>query len=251
MEKAVREAKSHTSWTAPARSYENALKDFVEAAMQKQKSGSFLEDFWRSSQPFVVAGALNSLSQTLIKLTAPGIPDIYQGTEFYDFSLVDPDNRRAVDFGSRELTIADNLSVHEALAHWRDGRVKAKLTAAALAARAAAPELFTVGDYLPLEVVGEKADHIVAFARTDSQRRAAVIVAPRLALKILYGRTDLAISATIWGETSVRLPIHLRNIKFFDALTNVLVETGPEIAVSSIFQKIPLALLISDQRPAA
>ena len=93
--------------------------------------------------------------------------------------------------------------------------------------------------------------HIVAFARTDRQRRAAVIVAPRLALKILYGRMDLAISIAIWGETSVRLPIHLRNIKFFDAQTNVLVETGPEIAVSSIFQKIPLALLISDQRPAA
>lgn len=188
------------------------------------------------------------MSQTLIKLTAPGVPDIYQGTEFYDFSLVDPDNRRAVDFGARELTIADDLSIDEAMVHWRDGRVKAKLTAAALAARATAPELFTVGDYLSLEVVGEKADHIVAFARTDSQRRAAVIVAPRLALKILHGRTDLSIPAAIWGETSVRLPIHLRNIKFVDALTNVPVETGPEIAVSSMFQNIPLALLIADQR---
>ena len=251
MEKAVREAKSHTSWTAPAERYESALKDFVEAAMGEEKSGSFLEEFWRRSQPFVVAGALNSLAQTLIKLTAPGVPDIYQGAEFYDFSLVDPDNRRDVDFAASEVAITNELGIHEALAHWRDGQVKAKLTAAALKARAAAPELFTVGDYVPLEVVGEKADHIVAFARTDGQRRAAVIVAPRLAIKILDGRTDLSIPAAIWGETSVRLPLNLRNKKFVDALTNVPVETGPKIAVSSIFEKIPLALLIADQRPAA
>lgn len=244
MEKAVREAKSHTSWTAPAGLYERALKGFVETAMQKEKSGSFLEDFWWSSQPFVVAGALNSLSQTLIKLTAPGVPDIYQGTEFYDFSLVDPDNRRAVDFEAREIAITDDLDVHEALDHWRDGRVKARLTAAALKARMAAPELFTVGDYVPLEVVGEKANHVVAFARTDVRGRAALVVAPRLALKVLGGRTDLSIPAVVWGRTSVRLPLHLHNMKFVDALTNVSVPVGSELAVPSILEKIPLALLI-------
>ena len=113
-----------------------------------------------------------------------------------------------------------------------------------LKARMAAPELFTVGDYVPLEVVGEKANHVVAFARTDVRGRAALVVAPRLALKVLGGRTGLSIPAAVWGRTSVRLPLHLHNMKFVDALTNVSVPVGSELAVPSILEKIPLALLI-------
>lgn len=145
MEKAVREAKQFTSWTAPNEPYEEALLAFVDAAFEP----AFLRSFWERVQPFVVAGALTSLSQTLVRLGAPGVPDIYQGTEFYDNSLVDPDNRRLVDFDARLSVLRGGEPVGAAAAHWRDGCAKARLTAAGLAARGARPGLFTVGDYVP------------------------------------------------------------------------------------------------------
>ncbi|MBB3997339.1 malto-oligosyltrehalose synthase [Aureimonas pseudogalii] len=246
-EKAVREAKRFTSWTSPAEPYETALKRFVEAVMSERETGDFLAGFWKSAQPFVVAGALNSLAQTLVKLTAPGVPDIYQGTEFYDLSLVDPDNRRKVDFAARERAMSDGRKVAEALPDWRDGAVKAKLTAAALKARIASPTLFTTGRYLPLEVEGAKKDHVVAFARTDGEGRAAVTIVPRLALQLLgEDATVPMLDPAGWGDTAVRLPSHLAGARFDDILGERPVTGGATLRLSEVLATLPVALLLAD-----
>ncbi|WP_061930434.1 malto-oligosyltrehalose synthase [Aureimonas sp. AU22] len=246
-QKAAREAKRYTTWTAPDEVYEGALQGFVEAALSKRESGDFLEVFWRAVQPFVVAGALTSLSQTLLKLTAPGVPDIYQGTEFYDLSLVDPDNRRKIDFRAREAAMTDGHGVAETLSAWRDGRVKAKLTAAALKARIKAPELFTTGRYMALEVTGAKSDHVVAFARADEQGRYALVVAPRLALGLLGERAQTPMpDPAAWGDTAVRLPSQLSGARFEDILNLKSVAGAPSLPLASLLADLPVALLIAD-----
>ncbi|MDP2358510.1 MAG: hypothetical protein Q8M31_20975 [Beijerinckiaceae bacterium] len=160
--------------------------------------------------------------------------------------MVDPDNRRAVDFATRAHLINDGLGLEETLVHWRDGRAKAKLTVAALKVRRAAPELFTVGDYLPLEVEGEKASHIVAFARIENKGRVAVVVAPRLTLNLLGNEpADLLPPAAVWGDTFIRLPSHLASMKFADALGGQIFEPGAMMPVSSLLAKIPLALVVT------
>ncbi|MFD2238372.1 malto-oligosyltrehalose synthase [Aureimonas populi] len=243
MEKAVREAKKHTSWTAPNEPYESALRDFVQAAMSREASGGFLAGFWQAAQPFVAAGALTSLSQTLLKLAAPGVPDIYQGTEFYDNSLVDPDNRRKSDTAPRLAALDDGVPLGLAGRDWRDGRVKAKLTLAGLQARAGAPALYSRGAYRPLEVVGEKAAHIVAFARTDSEGRAAVVLAPRLAHALLGGGTDATPSAEVWADSTVRLPAELSGLAFSDVLGGPGHAGGESLALRTVLGTFPMALL--------
>ncbi|MBB3950656.1 malto-oligosyltrehalose synthase [Aureimonas jatrophae] len=246
-EKAVREAKRFTSWTAPAEDYEAALKSFVEAALSPAQSGSFLAAFWREVQPFVVAGALNSLAQTLIRLAAPGVPDIYQGTEFYDLSLVDPDNRRKVDFEARARAMANGEGVEQALAHWRDGEVKAKLTAAALKARRQAPTLFTTGKYLPLEVTGPMAQHVVAFARTDDEGRVAVAVAPRLAHELLGNKAERPMpDPDRWADTALRLPSQIAGARFENVLTLQEVRGAPSLLLRDLLADLPVALLLAD-----
>ncbi len=244
MEKAVREAKRYTTWTAPNEPYEAGIKGFVEAALSTGKSGDWLARFWKDCQPFVVSGAMNSLSQTLLKLTAPGIPDIYQGTEFYDLSLVDPDNRRKFDFASREAAMADGETPAEALSSWRDARVKAKLTAAALKLRIAAPELFTTGAYERLEVTGARAAHVVAFLRRDEAGRAALVVVPRLVHSLLDAGEEPSALAAHWKDTAIVLPEALVGRRLEDALgTGTWFEAGTRVAVADLLERLPVALL--------
>lgn len=242
MEKAVREAKLHTSWTAPNEPYETALRDFVEAALFPGKTGDFLLRFWKHSQGFVAAGALTTLSQTLLKLSAPGVPDIYQGTEFYDNSLVDPDNRRKSDIAPRLAMLEEEASLASLLAHWRSGRAKARLTALGLAARGEAPALYTTGDYVPLAVEGAKAAHLVAFARTDGERNAAVILAPRLSYALLGGSAEPVPKPDIWGDTTVLLPGALAR-PYRDRLGGPGHAGGARLAVKEVLASLPLAWL--------
>lgn len=235
MEKGVREAKRYTSWTSPNEDYESGLKAFVHAAM----SGPAVERLWEAAQGFVRAGALNSLSQTLLKLTAPGVPDIYQGTEFYDLSLVDPDNRRKIDFPALDAALAADADLVSLLGSWRDGRVKAKLTAIGLEARAENPALYTTGDYIPLEVEGPGADHVVAFARRN-ETGAAIVVVPRLAHALLDGADGLLPAVGRLGGTRVKLPRQLAGGGFRDRLSGQPVEAGEAIAVDTLFAAVPL-----------
>ncbi len=191
MRKAVREAKMHTSWTAPDANYEAAVQQFVASALDPARSAKFLADFQAFCQPLFVAGALNSLAQTLIKVTAPGVPDIYQGSELWDLSLVDPDNRRAVDFETRAKLLEPNngRDLPGLIADWRSGAIKLWLLHAALNFRAQHAMLFETGGYVPLRTVGPAGDHVLAFARLDATD-GAVTVTPRLCLRLLEGEKE-------------------------------------------------------------
>jgi (1->4)-alpha-D-glucan 1-alpha-D-glucosylmutase len=190
MRKAVREAKLRTSWAAQDEPYEEALTNFVARTLDLRSSRPFIDDVHAFVEDIAAAGAVNGLAQTLLKLTSPGVPDVYQGTEGWDLSLVDPDNRRPVDYRSlRDDLAAVDASWGELLGAWRDGRVKQALIARTLALRRDDPELFAAGEYLALEPAGAEAHRVLAFARCRGRRRLLVIV-PRLSRSLLRRPTQ-------------------------------------------------------------
>ncbi|MDP9347822.1 MAG: malto-oligosyltrehalose synthase, partial [Gemmatimonadota bacterium] len=170
MEKATREAKRRTSWINPNETYDAGLRDFVAAILDRSGENPFVDDLLRLQPAVSRMGMLNSLSQTLVKITAPGVPDVYQGQEIWDFSLVDPDNRRPVDYDTRRWLLAelrgrmenDSLEelARELVEEWEDGRIKLYVTHRALALRAALPDLFRDGEHLPLVSAGERVGHV-------------------------------------------------------------------------------------------
>src|SRR5262249_27838506 len=199
-QKALREAKLATDWTAPDETYESAARDFLMRLFAGE--ADVLPDIARFARRIGPAGAANGLAQTLLKLTAPGVPDIYQGTEYWDLSLVDPDNRRPVDFAAR-ITSLDDGSLDALTTTRPDGRIKQALIAHTLAARKAAPRLFAEGSYLPIEVEGPLARHVIAFARILGNE-IAVTVACRLTFRLLAD--GLSIQRLRWSGTRLRLP---------------------------------------------
>ena len=175
--KAAREGKQETSWTSPNESYERALNGYVAALLDPVRSADFLGAFATFSAQTEMLGALNSLSQLALKILAPGVPDFYQGTELWDYSLVDPDNRRPVDFGARIQALSTSHSDWPELAReWRDGRIKLALAHRLLRLRNQFPDLFTDGDYEPMQVSGPHANHIVAFARKWKGQRLIISI---------------------------------------------------------------------------
>jgi len=209
MIKAVREAKEHTSWTDADPAYEEALLQFIRSALEPRDGNLFLTDFLEFERAAVRFGLLNSLSQTLCKLTAPGVPDIYQGNEIWDFSLVDPDNRRPVDYPQRRAMLEQlqrgTRNVRELVEHMEDGRCKLLLTWKVLQLRRTQPLLFRHGAYRRLRVRGEHAANICAFSRRLGPRR-VVIIAPRLYRRLLAERGGLPLGAEVWGDTLIELP---------------------------------------------
>jgi (1->4)-alpha-D-glucan 1-alpha-D-glucosylmutase len=185
LQKSLREAKIRSSWAAPDSEYEDAVQAFAREALGSE---AFLSSFLPFTQRVARLGVQNSLVQTIGKLTAPGMPDIYQGCESWDLSLVDPDNRRPVDFARREADMADlagrlsapseREALFEALmSGWRDGRVKLATVALLLSLRREAPELFSAGDYQPLVIEGDRSDWAYGYVRAASSRRLAVVIA--------------------------------------------------------------------------
>ena len=223
VEKASKEAKAHTSWIDPSPDYDAALRDFVIGALDDRVFVADLEDF---VEPLVEPGRVNSLAQLLLKLTAPGVPDVYQGTELWNLSLVDPDNRRPVDFDRRRALLddVDRMSAAEAWARADEGAPKLLVLARALRLRAEHPEWFDSSAYEPIEVSGEKAEHAVAYARAG----AVVTIVPRLLLG-LGGH---------WGATAVDLPVG----EWADAFTGARV-SGGRAALSELLRDFPVALL--------
>jgi (1->4)-alpha-D-glucan 1-alpha-D-glucosylmutase len=225
MLKAAREAKAHTSWTDGDEAYEQAIKTFVAGLLGDREAVADLEGFVK---PLIEPGRINSLSQALIKLTAPGVPDLYQGNELWDMSLVDPDNRRAVDYGLRRKLLSElarGLTPEAILRRTDEGLPKLWLTRQALLFRRRRPELFgPEGAYTPIEAKGTKADHVVAFGRGAG----CVTVAPRLPLK-LGGH---------WGDTTVDLP----GGKWSNELTGESTDGG-RAKVGELLERFPVALL--------
>jgi (1->4)-alpha-D-glucan 1-alpha-D-glucosylmutase len=202
MAKALKEAKLNTSWVQPNEPWDAAVAEFVARVLDPSPKNRFLESFLPVAEEVARAGAINSLSQTLLKLTAPGVPDIYQGNEIWDFSLVDPDNRRPVDYAKRKemLESLGEATPEDLLGNWRDGRIKLFLTQRLLVLRRQNPELFREGTYRPLGLTGEFADCCIAFAR-EWEGKSIVVVAPRLSSRIGFPPIGEA-----WRDTTVQLP---------------------------------------------
>lgn len=177
--KAAREGKQETNWLNPNLAYEESVRTFIDRILDPSLSGAFLESVENLHQRLSLLGALNSLSQVTLKVAMPGVPDFYQGTEFWDFSLVDPDNRRPVDFDARAAaleSLGDHPDWETLTANWRDGRVKLAWTHHLLRLRREHAGLFADGDYRPLAVSGPHRDHVIAFARTRGTEAMIVVV---------------------------------------------------------------------------
>jgi (1->4)-alpha-D-glucan 1-alpha-D-glucosylmutase len=244
MQKVVREAKLRTSWTSPAAEYEAAIAAFVDGALS---NAAFLADVNRRIGPLLIAGAANALSQLAIKLAAPGVPDIYQGTELWDLSLVDPDNRREVDFPHRAALLRDIDAAFPAalLDDWRSGRAKLRLLKAGLKLRRERPDLFAEGEYIALETTGEHDDRLVAFARRKGEAW-LVVIAPRLALPLLRGADRPHVPPERWADTAVALPQEAQALAWRDALTDARLPAGAALAVADALGSFPVALLVSE-----
>jgi (1->4)-alpha-D-glucan 1-alpha-D-glucosylmutase len=237
--KAAREGKQQTSWLAPNEGYEAGLDAFLARLLDRNTSADFLASFDRFAQRAALMGALNSLTQVTLKAMGPGVPDSFQGTELWDLSLVDPDNRRPVDFVARTAGLAaiEQPDWHGLVSEWPDGRIKFALTRRLLALRRQMPSVFAHGEYRPLDVVGPHADEIVAFARTGG-RDAIVVVAGRLFARATE-KGQRWPSARAW-DAAVR-------VTEFSAIKNVLAADrslgGRELPVAELFDAVPIAVL--------
>lgn len=250
--KAVREAKVHTAWLKPDSAYEEAFLQFVDKVLSPRRGNAFLREFIPFQRRVAHFGILNSLSQTLIKIIAPGVPDFYQGTEFWDLSLVDPDNRRPVDFQKRETALRElqkraeaDLSglLEELLATMADGRIKLFLIHRALGARRRDPRLFSEGEYLPLELSGSGKEHLIAFARRH-EANLAVVLAPRFSAGWLDDGS-LPLGREVWGKTILELPEGCHS-KWQDAFTGTRFSGHIKQAeIGGILERFPVALLVS------
>jgi (1->4)-alpha-D-glucan 1-alpha-D-glucosylmutase len=264
MVKAVREGKERSSWRHPDADYENALGGFVRALLEP--SSSFRADFEDFAVHVAERGALNSLSQLVLKLGAPGVPDLFQGCELWDLSLVDPDNRRPVDFGRRvrlleelrrefgespEAATGDPSALLET---WRDGRLKLLVTWRLLDFRRRHAELFREGDYVPLETRGERSRHVCAFARTRGSSRLVVAV-PRLCAALPHTRGPFPLGADAWGDTSIHCPwtpaSALRDVVSGGGRRTRPDAGGGELPVAELFADLPVAALAETAGPAA
>ena len=240
-EKALREAKLCSDWSAPNENYERAAASFVRSLLSGPSD--LLEELATFAQRIGPAGAANGLVQTLIKLTAPGIPDVYQGTEFWDLSLVDPDNRTPVDFESR-LHSLDGGPPTDFASTWRNGRIKQSMIARVLALRQEAPALFAVGNYLPLAVAGPLAENIVAFARTY-QSSSAIITGIRCPAHILNSEHVITPSDARWGDTHIVLPKSLSSPTRSSVFhRGKVVSCDEKLKAGEIFAELPVACLV-------
>jgi (1->4)-alpha-D-glucan 1-alpha-D-glucosylmutase len=260
--KAIRESKQNTSWINQNSAYETAVSSFVNALLTPSVKNRFLTDFVPFQRQVARIGLWNSLSQTLLKLTSPGVPDIYQGNDLWDFSLVDPDNRRPVDYShSQELfegvrkwsSNPDGISVRRLLETPDDGRLKLYLIWKTLCLRKQWPEVFQRGKYLPLTVQGTRANHVVAFLRNDDHT-SVLVVAPRLVAGLL-GDSDLPpLGSTVWEETHVLLPHPGSFETYRNAFTGAvkpLPGAEARIPLSELLADFPVALCILGESPSA
>lgn len=260
--KAVREAKVYSSWINPNAAYEEAMIAFIRALLlTPYPRNLFLADFAPLQAWIARLGMFNSLSQTLLKLTVPGVPDIYQGCELWQFNLVDPDNRRPVDFARRQVLLQElqmlAATPTEALAEavrrlldtLEDSRSKLYLSWKALELRNRQPQLFQQGSYLPLRVEGIQTDHLCAFAR-QSGEQTVIVAAPRLYAGLLSEQAPVPLGPAVWGDTQVELPSAWSGTEFRNVLTGEHrrpMQEGESVflPVSALLAHFPVALLCS------
>ena len=239
MLKATREAKLETSWLNPNDVYEEGVAAFVDRILDPDASGEFLVSLADFAARTSLLGALNSLTQLTLKATMPGVPDFYQGTELWDLSLVDPDNRRPIDFAHRSELLAHSNDDWRALArNWSDGRIKLAWTAHLLRLRQAAAAVFTSGDYRPLAVTGSHASHVVAYARVHKQKAAIV-----MALRHFAAFTDGGRHWPKFDAIDAQIRLGDSELRVKDLAGNVL-EAG------TVLNRVPAIVLLGDVAPA-
>jgi (1->4)-alpha-D-glucan 1-alpha-D-glucosylmutase len=253
MEKAIHEAKVNLSWLNPNQQYADAMNSFVEEILSpaKRKGNLFLDSLQKFIPPVIYFGLINSLGQTALKLTSPGVPDVYQGQELWDFSLVDPDNRRHIDFESRKRLLdqltsdaregSDMDLCDEMLRNCRDGRLKMWVTSRALNFRRKHKDLFQKGSYLPLRVRRGREEHVVAFARRHSGN-AAITVVPRLSYTLMKGKEEPPIGA-VWGDSELALPPEAIGRRVRNIFTGESFDVGESILCREVFSNFPVAVL--------
>jgi (1->4)-alpha-D-glucan 1-alpha-D-glucosylmutase len=242
MTKSLREAKVHSTWVSPNASYEDAVMAFVDGALDSQGSSAFFASFLPFVERVARFGVQNSLIQTAWKLTVPGVPDIYQGDELWDLSLVDPDNRRPVDYEERTRLLKELTdrapTLRELMERWRDGAVKLFLTSRILEFRAADPELFAQGDYDPLTATGPKADWLCAFARRKGNR-SVIVLSARFPVK---READPG-----WCGTCVRIPPYAGSGPLRNILTSrTICSSTDEIDINCALGELPVAVLVPE-----
>jgi len=242
-EKALREAKLQSSWSAPNEPYESACRGFLHRLLLAPEGLALRQSLGATANRIASAGALNSLAQTLLRMTVPGVPDLYQGTEFWDFSLVDPDNRRPVDYPAREQALTRSLTAAHLLTHWQDGHIKQALVSKVLNLRHEHQELFRRGDYQPLQVTGSHAGKVMAFARQLPGIRAIVVV-PRLFSELLGTAQTPFINAASWGDTRIILPLADSNPHAKGLFSEPVVTTNNELLLSAALKEFSVNLII-------
>ena len=239
-QKALREAKLNTAWAAPNEDYESRARNFLQLVLSPD--GPFLSLLHTCVERIAPAGAINGLVQAVLKTTVPGMPDFFQGSDFWDFSLVDPDNRRPVDYGRRIEALSSGADPHRLLSNWTDGRIKQAVIHQVLALRRSLPELFARGDYVPLTVTGPGANHVIAFLRRH--RGAGVMVClPRFISRHMADGAGLTLRRSLYQDTIIRLPETQRATQWRSILTGVSLETTDSLPISSLLNDFPLTIL--------
>jgi (1->4)-alpha-D-glucan 1-alpha-D-glucosylmutase len=264
MIKAVREAKIHTSWINENGAYETAITDFIEKTLSGPESESFLSTFLPFQRRIARLGMVNSLSQVVLKMTSPGVPDFYQGTELWDLNLVDPDNRRPVDYEyrlellkdmsqilNRPTPPAERLTkIAEMLEYWEDGRIKFFITARGLRLRRRKPDLFLKGDYLPLRAESNIDKNIIAFSRSYKDDLIIAIV-PRLITQVVNDDHPLPVGAESWKTTRLLIPQELGERKYFNLFTGEqvrpIIHGGQKgIFIAEALRTCPVCILVAE-----
>ncbi len=239
MIKAIKEAKINSSWIEPNEDWEQATIQFVSGILNGKSSEKFCSDLAETAEVVAQLGAMNSLAQTVVKCTAPGVPDFYQGTEIWDFSLVDPDNRRPVDYSARQRLLESlaRADSRELCSEWRTGRIKLFLIQRLLTFRAENLSLFQKGSYRELVVIGEKANHVVAFERRLGAQ-SLVVAVPRLTHSLGPWPVGDA-----WGKTFLTGVGHQEAGQWYDVLSQKTIAAGDHLGVPAIFSDLPFAVL--------
>ncbi len=255
MLKAIREAKVNTSWINPNIIYEDAIQIFIDRIMDNKSGNPFIKDLLAFQKVVSNYGLYNSLSQTLLKITSPGVPDFYQGTEIWDFSLVDPDNRRPVDYEIRKKMLNDlkkqesEIPLHELARELtlnkEDGMIKLYLIYKSLNYRRRKRDLFERGEYLPLEVVGNFFDNVCSFARRIENKEIIVAV-PRFFTKLI--KEEPPLGGLVWKDTFIKVPFAEENTKYHNIFTGEVLKTKKynNVAIlflAEVFKNFPVAMM--------
>jgi (1->4)-alpha-D-glucan 1-alpha-D-glucosylmutase len=241
--KSVREARVHSNWTSPDEAYEHAITEFIRDTLNLERSEAFFASFLPFQERIAVLGVRNSLVQTVLKLTCPGVPDFYQGCELWDLSLVDPDNRRPVDYSLRRRLLSEITAksqspksemIHDLLQHWQDGTIKLFVTSVLLAYRKSHSEVFEKGAYQPLTPEGFAADKLCAFRRHEGSAELLTIVS-----------TDARLDAASFHDT--KLPIHevSESTAWCDLFTGRVIELADGcLPLREAFSELPVAVFV-------